>query len=72
MADGVPMVCLACAHWAKFPDANLKALGAERAGALVVPEPLASLHKLDSRVSSQPNDVPTIQQFMRSTLSGRG
>lgn len=26
--DSVPMVCLACAHWAKFPDANRKALGA--------------------------------------------
>jgi threonine synthase len=24
---GVPMVCLACAHWAKFPDANQAALG---------------------------------------------
>ena len=41
-SSGVPMVCLACAHWAKFPDANAKALGADAARVLVVPEPLAS------------------------------
>lgn len=67
----VPMVCLACAHWAKFPDANVRALGKEAAAALVVPEPLASLHTLDSRVSSQPYDVPTIQRFIKETLASR-
>jgi len=66
-----PMVCLACAHWAKFPDANSRALGAEKAAALVVPEPLASLSTLDTRVSVQPYDVPTVQQFIKSTLAAR-
>ena len=66
-----PMVCLACAHWAKFPDANLAALGKEKAAALVVPEPLASLHKLDSRVSLQPYDVPTVQRFIEQTIAKR-
>jgi len=67
----VPMVCLACAHWAKFPDANARALGAEKAAALVVPEPLASLSTLDTRVSVQPYDVPTVQQFIKTTLAAR-
>jgi len=67
----VPMVCLACAHWAKFPDANARALGKEKSAALVVPEPLASLHKLETRVSSQPYDVPTVQAFIKSTLAAR-
>jgi len=67
----VPMICLACAHWAKFPDANRAALGAEASAALTVPEPLASLHTLPTRVSSQPYDVPTIQTFIRDTLAAR-
>ena len=29
-ATDVPMIVLACAHWAKFPDANKAALGAEK------------------------------------------
>ena len=29
-ATDVPMIVLACAHWAKFPDANQAALGAEK------------------------------------------
>ena len=67
-----PMICLACAHWAKFPDANRAALGKESAASLTVPEPLASLHKLPTRVSSQPYDVPTVQGFIRQTLAARG
>ena len=71
MGSTAPMVCLACAHWAKFPDANLAALGKEKSAALVVPEPLASLHKLDSRVSLQPYDVPTVQRFIEQTIAKR-
>jgi len=67
----VPMICLACAHWAKFPDANRAALGAEKSAELVVPEPLASLHTLPTRVASQPYDVATVQRFIRETLSAR-
>jgi len=66
-----PMACLACAHWAKFPDANARALGAEKAAALVVPEPLASLHTLETRVVVQPYDVPTVQGFIQKTLAAR-
>lgn len=67
----VPMICLACAHWAKFPDANAAALGKAKASSLTVPEPLASLHTLDTRVSSQPNDVAGVQGFIRQTLAAR-
>ena len=71
-AKPTPMVCLACAHWAKFPDANAKALGDDLAKGLTVPEPLASLDKLPTRVSSQPNSVDGIQAFIRETLAKRG
>ena len=39
---------------------------------LVVPEPLASLHTLPTRVSSQPYDVATVQSFIEQTLAARG
>jgi threonine synthase len=65
----VPMICLACAHWAKFPDANKAALGASDASKLVVPEPLASLHTLETRVKMLPNDVKTVQGFVQQTVN---
>uniref|UniRef100_A0A7S3AUL0 Threonine synthase N-terminal domain-containing protein n=1 Tax=Haptolina ericina TaxID=156174 RepID=A0A7S3AUL0_9EUKA len=68
---GVPMVCLACAHWAKFPDANQAALGEQTSSALVVPEPLASLHTLPTRVKNLPNSVDEIQSFIKKTLAAR-
>ena len=45
-ATDVPMIVLACAHWAKFPDANKAALGAEkvserRATRIAAPRPPA-------------------------------
>ena len=65
----VPMICLACAHWAKFPDANKASLGAEAAAGLVIPEPLASLHTLPTRVKMLPNDVQTVQTFVDETIA---
>ena len=67
----VPMVCLACAHWAKFPDANQLALGAEKASALKVPPVLASLDQLDTRVAPLPYDVAGVQAFIKKTLAER-
>lgn len=66
-----PMVCLACAHWAKFPDATQRALGADSFKELVVPEPLASLHKLPTRVSSQPYEIKAVQEFVKKTVAAR-
>jgi len=70
-AADVPMVCLACAHWAKFPDAMSQALGAEGMGKLTVPEPLASLHTLPTRVAPLPNDVLKVQEFINETIAKR-
>ena len=70
--SSVPMVCLACAHWAKFPDANAAALGKDKSSKLTIPEPLASIHTLPTRVSSQPNNLGTVQSFIRQTLKARG
>ena len=67
----VPMICLACAHWAKFPAATSEALGAAPFGKLVVPEPLASLHTLPSRVESLPHSLETVQGFVKSTVASR-
>jgi len=69
--SSTPMVCLACAHWAKFPDANQAALGAAKAGELVVPEPLASLHTLPTRVQSLPNDIPGVKTYIEEMLAKR-
>jgi len=66
-----PMVCLACAHWAKFPDANKLALGEASASKLVVPEILATLGELDTRVELLPNDTGVVQKFIQKTLAAR-
>ena len=68
---GVPMVCLACAHWAKFPDALTQALGEKAMGGLTVPEPLASLHTLPTRVKPLPNSLPKVQAFIEETCVTR-
>ena len=67
----VPMICLACAHWAKFPGATGQALGGDSFGKLVVPEPLASLHTLPSRVESLPHSVGAVQDFIQATAAAR-
>ena len=66
------MICLACAHWAKFPDAMGQALGGDAIGSkLTVPEPLASLHTLPTRVKPLPNSLPTVQKFIEETCAAR-
>jgi len=69
---GVPMVCLACAHWAKFPDALTQAIGPQAMKSLTVPEPLASLHTLPTRVAPLPNSLPKVQGFINETIAKRG
>jgi len=71
VTPGVPMICLACAHWAKFPDANRAALGEETAASLVVPEELASLGSMPTRVSQQPNSLADVHAFVKATLAER-
>jgi threonine synthase len=58
----VPMVALATAHPAKFPDAVRRAIGALPA----VPERLAALMKLPERAPALPNDLATIEDYVRT------
>jgi threonine synthase len=61
-ARGTPMVALACAHPAKFPDA------VERATGLRPPLPprLADLYTRKERVSVLANDLATVEAFVAS------
>ena len=66
---GVPMIALACAHWAKFASAVGRAIGPEEAAKLEMPEPLASLHGKPTRVAPLPNDVSAVRQHIHATLA---
>lgn len=58
-----PIVALACAHPAKFPDAVERAIGQRPE----LPERLAGLMSLPERVTAMPNDLSTIQNFIRNS-----
>jgi len=57
---GVPMVCLATAHPAKFPDAVERAMGERPA----LPARLADLFDRTERYAELPNDVAAVQRFV--------
>ncbi len=60
LADGVPVVCLATAHPAKFPDAVARAVGH-------VPEPpgrIARLGELEEHLTMLPDDYRTVADFI--------
>jgi threonine synthase len=61
-ARGAPMVALACAHPAKFPDAVEKATGVRPP----LPPRLADLHTRKERVSILANDLATVEAFVAS------
>ncbi|AWK85867.1 threonine synthase [Azospirillum thermophilum] len=56
----VPMVVLATAHPAKFPDAVEKATGRRPA----LPPRLADLYEREERLSDLPNDLAAVQEFV--------
>ena len=62
---GSPVVTLATAHPAKFPDAVERATGRRPA----LPEHLADLFDRPERTTSLPNDLATVQSFVRSVAS---
>ncbi len=64
---GVPMVCLATAHPAKFPAAVEGASGVHPA----LPARLADLFDRPERVSVLPNDVAAIESFVREKVEAR-
>ena len=59
-----PIICLACAHPAKFSMAIRKALGTEPK----LPEELASLHNLKTRGKTVPADTEAVKKVMIDTL----
>jgi len=61
-SDDVPMVTLATAHPAKFPDAVEKATGLRPA----LPEHLADLFDRRERTQTLPNDLSVVQDFVTS------
>jgi threonine synthase len=61
----IPMVCLATAHPAKFPEAVRKA-GYPQDPAL--PHHMADLFEREERYSVQPNDLSTVQQFITDNI----
>jgi len=65
----LPVVCLACAHWGKFPKAVSDAIGASSFGALQHPVELTSLDGLPTRVANLPNSKDAIKAFIRRELA---
>jgi threonine synthase len=63
----VPMVALACAHPAKFPDAVERATGIRPA----LPPGLADLHRRKERVSVLPNDLRKVEAFVAARARAR-
>jgi threonine synthase len=63
----VPVVALATAHPAKFPDAVEKATGIRPA----LPERLAGLMTRAERVDVLPNDLKTVQSYIRGRRPNR-
>ena len=59
-----PIICLACAHPAKFSMVIQKALGTEP----ILPEVLASLQNMKTRVKTVPADMETVKKVMLDTL----
>ena len=60
-----PMVMLACAHPAKFPDAVRQAIGIDP----VMPESLAAVRKKAEHLIVLPRDVDRVQKYIRQTVS---
>lgn len=60
-----PLVALACAHPAKFPDAVQKATGISPP----LPAHLSDLYERKETVTTLPNDLEKVQEFIREKVS---
>lgn len=63
-ADGVPVISLACAHPAKFPDAVEKATGIRPS----LPPHLSDLYERKEIFTVLPNDIGKVQSFVRKNV----
>ncbi len=59
---GTPLVSLATAHPAKFPEAMIRAVGE----AAPLPEPLAAMLQAPERFATLPNDLAALQAHLRA------
>jgi threonine synthase len=59
----IPMISLATAHPAKFPDAVQAATGVHPA----LPDRMAGLFDRDEKFATLPNDIAAVQDFVRKT-----
>lgn len=64
----VPVVALATAHPAKFPDAVEAAVGVRPP----LPAPLADLYEREERINVLPNDLEAVRGFVRERVSLKG
>ncbi|MCK5517246.1 MAG: hypothetical protein KAI39_10255, partial [Desulfobulbaceae bacterium] len=62
-SDNVANIILSTAHPAKFPDAVKKATGHKPH----MPSELSALFDLDERFSVLPNDLETVEGFIKAT-----
>ena len=62
LGEGGPLVCLATAHPAKFPDAVERAIGLRPE----LPPRLADLMQREERCVTLPNDLAAVQAYIRS------
>ena len=65
MATDLPVVTLATAHPAKFPDAVRRATGVQPR----LPAHLADLFELEERFDHLPNDLAAVQQYVSTTFA---
>ena len=65
---GTPMVALATAHPAKFPDAVERATGQRPP----LPARLADLHAREERLTVLPNDLRAVEEFMKARVAVAG
>ena len=72
--SSTPMICLACAHWAKFPDAiktALETLPEKRVNAaMITPETFQDNRKLRERLTIIASDGEEVKKFINSSLLG--
>jgi threonine synthase len=61
---GAPIVAMATAHPAKFPDAMERATGNRPP----LPQRLADLYEREERYTEAPNDLPAIQALVRASV----
>jgi threonine synthase len=61
----VPVIALATAHPAKFPEAVERATGTRPA----LPPRLADLHRRPERMTVLPNDLAAVEAFIRGTIA---